>query len=267
MDQLDLKSLRPTEQTVAGVTASLAAIDTAIATREALVAPLEERRAAALLTATTKEILAIEAEQAAVRVDLDRLRAVRAVVAADLPAAQQREALAALQAVRTTAVDAVAVYDAEMRAYPELIAHLGRLREVERAMVDAVSNFRRAAEAATGSQGGRTWAGAVALAFGPDSDAEALRAPSSELVLAQGHALAHLSSLPALPALMTRAAFAEATAPRPIQMARPLTAEEIAERPKRGIEIRQPGGAWRNQAPASEAEGVSALHPHNNRAA
>jgi len=178
MELKDLTDLRPAETTTAAITASVDRIDATIADLEAKAAQLVEKRAAALLSAGTKEILGIEAEQAVVCVDIERLQVLRGSVVGGLDAARQDEFRAAKVSERAAAIELTTSLETWLaEVYPGLAAKVRHGLELERAAEDARRRYSQAIDSTE-----------TLAALGVDRVPDDLRLPPRAIILGQSEA-------------------------------------------------------------------------------
>jgi len=268
MELKDLAGFRPAEPSAAAITASLERIDAAVVDLEARAAQLAEKRASALLSAGTKEILGIEADQAAVRVDIDRLQALRASIAGGLESARRGELATDLMTKRQADADAGARRDAWMREnFPTIMALLRAGAELENAADATAVTYRRALDAALPSAG--RWAERISAGLGDVADPEAFRPAVRDILLvgAGGTTMTLRRLLDAMPDCRTREQHDALTASVRIVPARDMTPEELAKTVRRGVEVRGPAVRMPGSAAPDAPDAPAVLHPHGNAAA
>jgi hypothetical protein len=124
----DLASLRPTDDSVAAITAARDRVTAALEAEQQAVAVLLEHRATMLLTASPAAILAHDQRVGEAKIRLEQLDALRAAIVAEVEPAQRREAREALRAELEAHARETAALVADLRAhYPRHAAAIGAL--------------------------------------------------------------------------------------------------------------------------------------------
>ena len=143
---LDIESLQPKSDSLADLEAAIAAVTEAAAAIGRQVSDYTTRRPALLLSGTTAEIVAGDAQLAESSIERERLAALRAAIEAQLPAARQAAEIDRVRALVEASNAALAEVNAATGRYAAAAAVIAEFAALDRARAVAT---QRAGYAAT----------------------------------------------------------------------------------------------------------------------